>query len=178
MDGVLDTRSPSLADLDALVGHVQVGFESYVEFAPDGWRPPSVGREWMAELVADPATWARLAQVGGRSVGHVAFFPARERVPDDRRHWHERPLIPGVAHLWQLFVLPAWWGRGVAPHLHAAAVTEMSARGFQQARLYTPSAHERARRFYERRGWSAHDELWNDDLGLALTEYRLTFAAR
>ena len=84
-----------------------------------------------------------------------------------------RALVPGVAHLWQLFVLPDWWGRGVAPVLHDAAIAEMQARGYLSARLYTPAQHVRARRFYERRGWSAHGEAWNEDLGLPLTEYQL-----
>jgi hypothetical protein len=52
----------------------------------------------------------------------------------------------------------------------------MRARGFLRARLYTPSAHVRARRFYERRGWLAQDELWNPELKLVLAEYRLMLA--
>ena len=39
------------------------------------------------------------------------------------------PDQPGsihAAHLWQLFVLPAWWGRGVAPLLHDAAIGELN----------------------------------------------------
>jgi hypothetical protein len=49
----------------------------------------------------------------------------------------------------------------------------MRSRGFVEARLYTPSAHVRARRFYERRGWSPREELWNPELNLILSEYRL-----
>ncbi len=86
-------------------------------------------------------------------------------------------MIPGLAHLWQLFVLPDWWGQGVAPILHDAAVAEMRRRDFEQARLFTPSLHARARRFYERHGWSAHGELWNEELQLMLTEYRLPLPA-
>jgi GNAT superfamily N-acetyltransferase len=173
VESTVNTRPASLADLDSLRAHVQAGFDSYVEFAPGGWRPPLVGREWMTDVVSDPATWALLAVVRGRPVGHAAFFPARERLPDDHGHWTERPLIPGLAHLWQLFVLPELWGRAVAPVLHDAAVAEMRRRRFEQARLYTPSLHARARRFYERRGWSVRDEMWNNDLQLELAEYRL-----
>jgi GNAT superfamily N-acetyltransferase len=174
MDGPLETRPASVADLDALVAHVQAGFDSYTDFAPDGWAPRSVehDRDWMLGLLASPDTWAQLAVSEEGPVGHVAFFPARERRPEDPRTWGERPKLPGFAHLWQLFVLPDWWGRGVAPVLHDAAVTEMRARGFTQARLYTPAQHARARRFYERRGWSARGELWNEALRLVLTEYQ------
>lgn len=179
MEYVLETRATLLADLDAVLAIVQAGFDSYAEFAPGGWQPRSVeqDREYTAGLLGAEETWALLGTVQGRPIGHVAFFPARERQPDDHRHWSERPKTPGLAHLWQLFVLPDWWGRGVAPVLHDAAVAEMRARGFAQARLYTPSAHGRARRFYERRGWSADDEVWNPELQLVLTEYRLMLLA-
>jgi hypothetical protein len=33
--------------------------------------------------------------------------------------------------------------------------------------------HARARRFYERRGWSAAGEDYNEELALTLTEYHL-----
>lgn len=176
MELALETRRASIADVDVLLGNVQAGFDSYLAFAPAGWDPPGVerDRDWTIELLSGQGTWALLGIADGRPVGHVAFLPARERRPDDERHWTERPRIPGLAHLWQLFVLPDWWGRGVAPVLHDAAVTEMGDRGFEQARLYTPSSHLRARRFYERRGWSARDELWNERLQLVLAEYWLT----
>jgi hypothetical protein len=47
----------------------------------------------------------------------------------------------------------------------------MRLQGYRRARLYTPSLHARARRFYERRGWSAGGEAWNQNLALMLTEY-------
>ncbi len=131
----------------------------------------------MAELLSDPGTWALLALGHGRPVGHVSVYPGRERRPDEHRNWTERPKLPGLAHLWQLFVLPDWWGRGVAQVLRGAAVAEMSVRGLEHARLYTPSLHARARPFYERRGWSPRGELWNDELQLVLTEYRLALDA-
>jgi GNAT superfamily N-acetyltransferase len=140
------TRRAGLTDLDALLHHVAAGFHSYAAFASPGWQPPldvHARRDWEADVLADPATWALLALAGG------------------------------LAHLWQLFVLPDWWGRGVAPRLHDAAIDEMRARGYVSARLFTPSQHARARRFYERRGWIAEDEAFNEDLALPLTEYRL-----
>ncbi len=177
MSEPVETRRASLTDLDALLDNVRAGFDSYVEFAPDGWQPPSLGRdrESTADFLGDSETWALLALAGGQPVGHVAFFPAREPARH-RRHWRERRKIPGLVHLWQLFVLPEWWGRGVAATLHDAAVAEMARRGFDTARLYTPSSHTRARRFYERRGWSAHGEQWSDELRLVLTEYRRAVA--
>jgi GNAT superfamily N-acetyltransferase len=178
---LIDTRRATLDDLDALLGDVQAGFDSYVEFTPIGWQPPDIApdRDRTAELLADPATWALIALVEQCPVGHIAFFPARERpAGEPRGTWRTRAVIPGLAHLWQLFVLPDWWGRGVASLLHDAAIGEMRMQGYGHARLLTPSLHARARRFYERRGWSTAADEFNDELTLMITEYRLALSRR
>lgn len=172
----IDTRRARLDDLDALLANVQAGFDSYVAFAPPGWQAPEVAadRHRAGELLADPTTWALFALAAGNPIGHVAFVPGRERPAGGAgATWRTRPLVPGLAHLWQLFVLPEWWGRGAAPLLHEAMVGEMRGQGYRQARLFTPSLQARARRFYERRGWSAVDDEWHADLALMITEYRL-----
>jgi GNAT superfamily N-acetyltransferase len=164
------------ADIETIERHVQAGFDSYVAFAGPDWKPPRVEHERARtlSLLAAPETWAMIATGPSGSAGHVAFLPGRERSaagpPSD---WQELPAVPGLAHLWQLFVLPEWWGTGVAPRLHEAARVTMVARGLTQARLYTPSAHRRGRRFYERRGWRAQEEAYNNGLALDLVEYRL-----
>jgi len=175
MTTMVVTRRASNRDLDALIADVAAGFASYVEFAPSGWQPPDISTERgrTAEQLADPATWALLALVDGSPAGHVAFFPGRRRAPGGAPGEGESEPIPGLAHLWQLFVLPEWWGRGVAPVLHDAAIAEMRSQGYRRARLFTPSGHARARRFYERRGWTPADAGWNEFLALELVEYRL-----
>jgi GNAT superfamily N-acetyltransferase len=172
----IETRRAGLGDLDTLLDDVAAGFASYVSFAQPGWQVPdrAGSRETTAELLGDPATWALLALVEGAPVGHLAFFPGRRRGAGEQGgHWRQREVVPGLAHLWQLFVLPDWWGRGVAALLHDAAISEMRARGYETARLFTPSLHARARRFYERRGWMLVDEGWNDWLDLQMAEYHL-----
>ncbi len=179
MAPVLRTRRATAADLDAVLADVQAGFDSYVQFAPAGWRPPDfqTDRARSLELLTEPSTWALIAVRGREPIGHVAFFPGRQRVADEPAgHWSERPLIPGLAHLWQLFVMPEHWGRGVGARLHDAATAEMRTRGYGRARLFTPSQHVRARKFYERRGWGAGGDEWNPELNLMLTEYELDLA--
>jgi hypothetical protein len=56
---------------------------------------------------------------------------------------------------------------------HIAAVRARERPVDERQHWYTPSLHRRARRFYERRAWSARSEEWNDKLQLTLTEYRL-----
>ena len=171
----LTTRAGTLADVDWLLGDVQAGFDSYTAFTPFGWHAPDMShdRERTKELLRDPGTWVLLASVDGEQAGHVGFFPARERgtAAAPAGPWHTRPLIAGLAHLWQLFILPAYWGTGVAAHLHDVAIAEMQAQGFRRASLLTPALHARARRFYERRSWKTTSELWNDELALMLVEY-------
>ena len=174
------TRRATVADVDLLGAIVQAGFDSYREFAPGDWRPPDVAadRDRRAEVFADPTTWALIAFSQGVPAGHVAFMPAR--VPptgESGAGWRAQAAIAGLAHLWQLFVIPAWWGCGVAPLLHDAAIAQMRAEGYSDARLYTPSLQNRARRFYERRGWLAQEETWSAEFALAMTEYRLSLQA-
>src|SRR3712207_9125840 len=55
------------------------------------------------------------------------------------------------------------WGTGLAAALLAEAVSEAAARGFVAMRLFTPVAHGRARRFYEREGWSVAAEPFAEE---------------
>jgi GNAT superfamily N-acetyltransferase len=176
MPTLIDTRRAGIGDIDAVLADVEAGFATYAEFAQPGWRPPKpgAGREGTAELLGAEGTWALRALVGGAPVGHVAFIPGRRRrAGESGGDWRNRALVPGLAHFWQLFVLPAWWGAGVASLLHDAAADEMRAQGYSTARLFTPSLHARARRLSERREWRAVDEEWNDGLDVLMTEYRL-----
>ena len=177
MANPITIRRATIDDVEIVLDDVQAGFDSYLSFAPPDWRPPDVriNRDTTAELLGDPETWGMIAFDGADPAGHITFFPGRERrdPSQPRGQWLGRPVIPGLAHLWQLFVLPSWWGRGVAPLLHNAAILEMRARGFERGRLYTPTEHARARRFYERGGWTALADDWNSDLGLMLTEYTI-----
>jgi len=113
----------------------------------------------------DPATWWRVAEFAGEVCGHVAILPS-ELVT-----WRPAP-DPEVAHLWQLFVRPAAWGSGVAVALLEAAVDRASAQGYAQIRLFTPVRQARARRFYEREGWTAVDDPLDDGEGLLIIQYR------
>jgi GNAT superfamily N-acetyltransferase len=173
------TRRAGVDDIDGMLENVRSGFASYVDFAPAGWTPPRMPdeRERMIDMLEDQRTWALLALIDGRPVGHVGMNPARQRpAGGGPEGWRGRPVIRGMVHLWHLFVLPDWWGSCVADVLHREFITEASTEGYANARLYTPAAHERARRFYERRGWRALGEQLNPELGLAVAEYRIALA--
>lgn len=173
------TRRAGPDDVEAMLENVLVGFESYVDFAPAGWIPPRLPdeRERMLDLLDDGRTWAQLALIDGHPAGHVGMTPARQRpAGGGAEGWRAQPVIRGMVHLWQLFVRPQWWGAGVADVLHREFVAEAVHQGYERGRLYTPAAHIRARRFYERRGWHAQGEQLNPELGLAVAEYRIDFS--
>ena len=160
-------RLASVDDAEEVARSAVEGFETYREFAPAGWTPPSLQSETetVRARLEDPDTWCLLAESGDGVAGHVGFLPsARARRPGTDR---------GLAHLWQLFVRRPFWGTGLAVRLLHAAVEEAADRGFATMRLFTPAGQARARRFYEREGWTLAQEPFADaDFGLPLVEYR------
>ena len=54
-----------------------------------------------------------------------------------------------------LYVIPEWWGTGAARRLHDRALELLGPGGH---RLWVLADNSRARRFYERRGWSENGE--------------------
>jgi GNAT superfamily N-acetyltransferase len=107
------------------------------------------------------------------ALAHV-FPPDRYPFPRDavRERWEE--LLTGGAHrvlieerdggpvgvaavrpgwLDGLYVLPDWWGSGVAASLHDAALEHLRVLGGTECRLWVLEHNTRARAFYERRGW-------------------------
>jgi GNAT superfamily N-acetyltransferase len=161
----LRTAVPS--DADQIAALLIEGFEGYRSFAPPGWDPPDANAELyrLGDFLGNDEVWCLVAERDGEPAGHVAIMPAR---------LHPRPSgDEGMAHLWQLFVRPRWWGTGLATELHAEALCEASSRGFTAMRLFTPAAQARARRFYEREGWTAASDPIDDaDFGMPLVEYR------
>jgi GNAT superfamily N-acetyltransferase len=161
-------RPATVADVPVLSATVREGFEGYRAFLPAGWEPPAEEFEEarITERLGLDDTWCRIALDGARPAGHVAFLAAREQTPG-------RPVIPGLAHLWMLFIREPWWGSGLAPHLLALAVAEAGDRGYAAMRLFTPAGQARARAFYEREGFTSDGVArWDPMLAFDLVEYR------
>jgi GNAT superfamily N-acetyltransferase len=149
-------QTPRPEQAHSLVLAVAIAFEGYRAFAPEGWQPPDEltpeNVERVARELADPRTFALMAVHEGDPVGHVLWVAQEDHL-----------------HLRHLFVLEPWWGSEVARMLHGAAVDAM---GGLPARLWTPALQARARRFYEREGWTLHEERFSEPFGLDLAEYR------
>ena len=167
------TIRPAHADDAPQIAHLAIaGFETYRAFAPDGWEPPTIDAA-TAEVIAAlalPSAWCTIASDAAGHAGHVGWLAAEHA---------RRPVAdPGLAHLWQLFVRRDRWGDGLARRLHDAALEAAGARGFTVMRLYTPARQARARRFYEREGWTLARPAFDDAaFGMSIVEYRRALAA-
>jgi GNAT superfamily N-acetyltransferase len=166
---VLSFRRARLDDAAALTQVSQAGYATYVEWAPPGWQPPDlavVTERELTDRLAQPETWGLVAVSGQTPVGYVVLTPARS-LEEPRR------AVPGLAQLWHLFVVPEWWGRGVATELLASAMAEARRRGCREAFLRTPRDNARSRAFYAREGWhESGATLYAEQLELDLVEYR------
>jgi GNAT superfamily N-acetyltransferase len=163
----IEFRPATGDDVPVLAETVRLGFEGYRAFAPRGWEPPpaAIERARIADRLPLPDAWCRLAEDAGEPAGHVAILAARGQTGD-------RAPIPGLAHLWMLFVREPWWGSGLARRLLGLAVDEAAARGYEAMQLYTPALQARARAFYEREGWSTDGVATLEPMiGLELVRY-------
>jgi GNAT superfamily N-acetyltransferase len=125
-------RRGAIADLE-LVFSIQressiAGFANV--FPPDRYPyPADAVREELRTQLADPANVV-LIEAEGRGFALV-----------------------GNGLLYRLFVREAAWGTGVGSALHDAALEALRELGAKTATLWCLAGNERARIFYERRGW-------------------------
>ena len=159
-------RSATPRDATIIAGLVAGGFATYRGFAPPGWQPrtPLQEEPEIHERLSRGDVHGRLALTGAAAAGFTGWMPAADRERGTR--------IPGRAHLWSLFIAPAWWGSGLAGELLGWATTGMRDSGHVSAQLWTPALHARARAFYAREGWRpAGAARFSPELGLDLVLY-------
>jgi GNAT superfamily N-acetyltransferase len=131
---------------------------------------------------------ATIGSIVGRALGELAPYDdrvARYRVglaepPPQTSAWvaEHKGKIVGLAvragsELKDLYVVPAAWGTGAAKALMDAAVADIRVDGAREAVLWVGEANGRARRFYEREGWTPSGETRASVLGPVEVQYRL-----
>jgi diamine N-acetyltransferase len=166
----MELRRATPADAAAVTANVADGFASYLEWAPPGWTAPALDEASLARLtagLAGPGIWCTIALDAGEIAGHVGLAPVTTEEP--------APAPAGAIYLRQMFVRSRWRGSGAAATLMAAAVEEARRRELTRMTLWTPRGAGRARRFYEREGWTltgrSHDK--GSSIGLPTVEYSL-----
>jgi GNAT superfamily N-acetyltransferase len=163
-------REPVPGDLDAMLALVAACDETWREWTPADWEPPSPeSARWVSQLGAADR-WTRLAvEPDGRLAGLVSWGAAR-----GGPEWR---TVPGTAHLSALFVHPDRWRRGVASLLLRAAMAAMREDGFVRARLNTPEGAP-AERFYAAHGWRRSEgSRWHAVVQLQSVEYTIELGA-
>ncbi len=158
--GEIAVREADAADTAAMGAlHVRAWQAAYRGMMPDplldGLRAEDRTAMWAARL-ARSGPGVLVGCVDGEVVGFAGYGAAAGAA---------------VGELYVLNVDPAAWGCGIARPLLAAAVDGLRRRGFDQAVLWVVAANTRARRFYEREGWTADGTTMDDD-ELGVTELR------
>jgi GNAT superfamily N-acetyltransferase len=147
------------ADADVIARiHAATVRVAYRSFFPPESPPPTAAElreQWVSRL-ADPTAVALLATVAGRPAGAVLTRA------DARCHGGE---------LAALHVLPVEWGQRIGSRLHDAALATLAATGYPTAWLWVISVNARARRMYERRGWTPRPDISQDYLGVPEIRY-------
>lgn len=167
LPGGIRVRQAGVADVEAALELVHEGVDSYQEWAPAEWEsggPTPEQLERIRENFGSDAAWVLLAFEGEELVGLVSFAATTLAAQD--------PLPEGTIYLWQMFVRPAWQGRGLAGALLDRAREEATRRGFNRMVLWAAAGAKQARRFYEREGWTLTGQRDDEsNFGLPLVEY-------
>lgn len=166
-DEAYNIRPATHADAERLSAFVGEAFADYRSISPPGWTPRVPTLEEEHEEIDHPDARTIIAEPGGVLAGVVAYRPAAtSRLQSDD---------PGLVHFRRLFIHPGWHGSGLARRLHRLAVDDCRARDFTSMVLFTPCAQGRARRFYEREGWThVADDHSDERMGMATSQYTYT----
>ena len=128
------------------------------------------GAERLASVTVDARLeqWERILRIGQSDVfvaaadGIVGFVSTGDSRDADAE-----------AELFAIYVLPDAWGSGAGSALMRAGVEAMRLRASGDAVLWVLDDNPRARRFYEREGWTLDGERKEDEyLGLRVAEVR------
>lgn len=120
-------------------------------------------RMWR-QAIANRAMAVFVAEEDRRVVGFVSVGPSRERGAD------------GEGEVYAIYVRPDSWGSGAGSALMEAGRAWLAER-YPAATLWVLADNPRARRFYEREGWTADATRTEEVRGIDVHEvrYRVSF---
>lgn len=135
------------------------------------------------DAMAGPVVGKRLAELAPLEDRRESFRAGLAQASPDARVLvaENEGSIVGVAtcvrdgatcELRSLYVVPDAWGAGFAQQLMVTALDGMRERGAAEATLWVLDANARARRFYEREGWTPDGETRTSPLGPGEVRYR------
>ena len=162
----MDVRRARLEDARAIAQvHAETWREAYEHI---------FGAERLASVTIDArlAQWARILATGQSDV----FVAAADDIVGFVSTGDSRDA-DAEAELFAIYVLPRAWGTGAGSALMRAGIGAMRLRAPGDAVLWVLDDNPRARRFYEREGWTLDGERKEDEyLGLRVAEVRYRIA--
>ena len=114
---------------------------------------------WWERTIAEGTGTVLVAEHEAKVVAFVSVGASRDADADGELH--------------AIYALPQAWGTGAGPALMAAGIEALRVAGHREAILYVLEDNPRARRFYEREGWSTDGTTKTDEfLGVPVREVR------
>jgi len=141
----------------AYEGIIPAGFIDTVTTPDDGARVRQAfrTRPWQRMLVAVAADQEGPEPAAPGVVGYASFGPET----DFTAPWPPPRTTDGeegrVAELYALYVRPAWWSTGIGRALMERVLSRTSDAGYLSITLWVLRENRRARRFYERAGFTS-----------------------
>jgi len=132
------------------------------------------GAERLASVTVDARLeqWERILTIGQSDVFVAAAADPADGIVGFVSTGDSRDA-DAEAELFAIYVLPDAWGSGAGSALMRAGVEAMRLRASGDAVLWVLDDNPRARRFYEREGWTLDGERKEDEyLGLRVAEVR------
>jgi ribosomal protein S18 acetylase RimI-like enzyme len=148
-DGVVHIRRARPTDARAIAEvHVRTWQHAYRDLLPatflSGLSVDARERFWDAELRVTPtARMPWLAESDGEVTGFVSAGSSRDVAAE-----------PDVGEVYAIYVRPECWDRGLGTDLLRHAERDLLSHGYAAATLWVLADNDRARRFYERAGWT------------------------
>jgi len=158
----MQVRQAAVADAEAIARvHVQTWQAAYAHvFGHERLDGLDVSRRiarWTRSLSGGETAF--VAEEDGLIVAFVSVGAARD--------------LDGVGELYAIYAVPEAWGAGAGTALMRVATDALRESGYSEAILWVLEDNPRARRFYEREGWSLDGARKEDEfLGLRVAEVR------
>lgn len=156
-------RPATLHDVEQMaVVHVQSWTDAYTGLLPEATIASmtiDVRRRMWTQRLSRSTDGVWVAELGGELVGLASIGPA------------EQP--PQWGQLFNIYLVGSAWGRGLGSGLWDAAMAGFDDMGLTQRQLYVLDTNERARRFYEHKGWFHEGTvIMDDNFGAPIREVR------
>jgi ribosomal protein S18 acetylase RimI-like enzyme len=117
---------------------------------------------WEAFMAKRPTDHLVVAELDGEVVGFASTGPSTDSGAD-----------PAIGEVYTLYLHPDRWGTGAGRALLEYAAARLAADGFTHATLWVLGTNQRARRFYQRQGWTQVEGVRTQEFGgQVVTDYR------